>query len=123
MMTFSAIWTISGEAPTDAPGIMPPSSVMAVASMTARSNFLFGLFLVYQPYIETQFKTGSFSGSLGAGIVTYIDEIGRKHAQVLIKKFDATVVDAPGNIFADLVRAASFDHIQPGPTILGFCTR
>jgi hypothetical protein len=37
MMIFSAIWMISGEAPTLAPGMMPPSSVMAEASTIATS--------------------------------------------------------------------------------------
>lgn len=41
-LTLSAIWISSGEAPTDAPGIIPPSSVMAEASTTTTSSFLFG---------------------------------------------------------------------------------
>lgn len=38
MMILSAIWIISGLAPTLAPGMIPPSSVMADASMIATSN-------------------------------------------------------------------------------------
>lgn len=38
IMILSAIWMISGEAPTEAPGMMPPSSVMADASMMATSS-------------------------------------------------------------------------------------
>ncbi len=49
MMTLSAICTSSGDAPTEAPGMIPPSSVMAEASMTATSILFFGLFRVYQP--------------------------------------------------------------------------
>lgn len=45
-VTLSAIWMISGEAPTLAPGIMPPSSVMAEASTIATSNLLFALCMV-----------------------------------------------------------------------------
>jgi hypothetical protein len=41
-LTLSAIWISSGDAPTDAPGIIPPSSVMAEASTTTTSSFLFG---------------------------------------------------------------------------------
>lgn len=37
MIIFSAIWMISGDAPTLAPGMMPPSSVMAEASTIATS--------------------------------------------------------------------------------------
>ena len=40
--TLSTIWINSGEAPTEAPGIIPPSSVMAVASTITTSSFLFG---------------------------------------------------------------------------------
>jgi len=44
--TLSAIWINSGDAPTDAPGIMPPSSVIAVASTITTSSFLLGRSLV-----------------------------------------------------------------------------
>lgn len=40
MIIFSALWTISGVAPTDAPGTMYPSSVIAVASTIAQSRGL-----------------------------------------------------------------------------------
>lgn len=50
MITLSAICTSSGDAPTDAPGTIPPSSVIADASITATSSFLLGLFIVYHPY-------------------------------------------------------------------------
>jgi hypothetical protein len=46
MMTLSAIWISSGEAPTEAPGMMPPFSVMAEASMTATSIVGLDLFRV-----------------------------------------------------------------------------
>jgi len=41
--TLSAICMISGLAPTLAPGMMPPSSVIALASTIATSNLLFSL--------------------------------------------------------------------------------
>lgn len=44
--TLSAIWIISGEAPMLAPGMMPPSSVMALASTIATSSLLEGLLRV-----------------------------------------------------------------------------
>lgn len=42
IMIFDADWRISGVAPTEAPGTMCPSGVMAVASTIAQSRGLVG---------------------------------------------------------------------------------
>lgn len=42
---------------------------------------------------------------------------------MFVEELDVSVVDALGDFFADLVRAASFDHVVARPSILGFGTR
>jgi hypothetical protein len=46
MMILSAIWISSGDAPTLAPGMIPPSSVIADASTMVTSSLFVGLSLV-----------------------------------------------------------------------------
>lgn len=42
---------------------------------------------------------------------------------MLVKEVDATFIDTLGNGLANLVRASPGDHVQLGPSVLGFHTR
>lgn len=42
---------------------------------------------------------------------------------MLIKKLDVSIVDPPCNLLANLVRAATLNHVQSCPTILRLSTR
>lgn len=37
---------------------------------------------------------------------------------MLVEEFDPSLIDALGNLLADLVRGTPFNHIQPRPSIL-----
>ena len=50
--------------------------------------------------------------------VVAVHQINGKHAQVLVKELDVAIVDSFCNLFADLVRASSFDHVQTCPSVL-----
>ena len=41
---------------------------------------------------------------------------------MLIEEVDVARVDSAGDLLANLVRTAAFDHVQPGPSILRFGT-
>ena len=55
------------------------------------------------------------------GIVT-IHKVDREHAEMLIKEFDVAIVDASGNLLADLMGTSTFNHVQSCPSVLGFCS-
>ena len=38
---------------------------------------------------------------------------------MLVEEVDATLVDALGNVLADLVRSATGDHVESSPAVLG----
>ena len=42
---------------------------------------------------------------------------------MLVEKVDIAVVDALGDLLADLVRATAFDHVESCPAVLGLSTR
>lgn len=51
---------------------------------------------------------------------TYVDQIRREHAQMLVEEVDLTIVDTLGNLLADLVRAPAINHVQFSPAVLCF---
>lgn len=40
---------------------------------------------------------------------------------MLIKKLDIAIVDALGDVLADLMRRAPLNHVQSRPSVLGLC--
>jgi hypothetical protein len=52
-----------------------------------------------------------------------VHEIDGKHAQVLVEELDIAIVDAPGNVLADLMGASALDHVEAGPAVLGLGAR
>ena len=39
---------------------------------------------------------------------------------MFVEEVDVAVVDAAGDVFADLVRGAAGDHVEAGPAVFGF---
>jgi hypothetical protein len=51
--------------------------------------------------------------------VPAVHEVDGEHAQVLVEELDVAVVDALGDLLADLVGTAALDHVEAGPAVLG----
>jgi len=118
MIIFSAIWIISGDAPTLAPGTIAPSSVMALAYIT--SERVSSAVRDGRPHLND--CNIQFVVLLVLGVKT-IHEINREHAQVLVEELDVAIVDPLCNLLADLVRTTAFDHVQLRPSVLCLCSR
>jgi hypothetical protein len=56
------------------------------------------------------------------GVVS-VDQVGRTHGKMLVEELDVAVVDALGDILADLVRASPLNHVVTRPSVLSLCTR
>lgn len=41
---------------------------------------------------------------------------------MLVPEFDVAVVDSFGNVFADLMRRSTIDHVVSRPSVLSLCT-
>jgi hypothetical protein len=63
-------------------------------------------------YPSPQFKTA-----------TYINQVNREHGQMLVEKVDLALIDTLGDGLADLVRAATVDHVQTRPAVLRLASR
>jgi len=116
IMIFSAICTISGLAPIEAPGIMPPSSVIALAWSLCQCDFLLVSVLCLGSYLN-YCDIESVVVLLVLGVEA-VEKILRKHRQVLIEELNVVVVDSLCDIFADLVRSTSLDHVKLSPAVL-----
>lgn len=54
--------------------------------------------------------------------VVAIYKVDGEHGQMLVEEVDAALVDALGDILADLVRRPSLDHVEGSPAVLGLGT-
>ena len=42
---------------------------------------------------------------------------------MFVEELDISVIDALGDLFPNLMRGSPFNHVQPGPSVLGLCPR
>jgi len=56
---------------------------------------------------------------IGGSVSSYVDKVNGEHGQVLVEELDAALIDALGDVLADLMRAAALNHVKTGPAVLG----
>lgn len=54
--------------------------------------------------------------------VKAVHEIDGEHAEMFVEELDVSIVDALGNLLADLMGSSSLDHVEASPSVFGLCT-